>query len=324
MRVVVGLLWLANLEWKRPPDFGRAQKNGLYKYVESAITNPVFQPYTEFIERVVVPNYKFFGWLTLITEAVVAALLIIGWKTRWVALIGSFMTINAFLSVLYYTKDYEWPWSYYLMFAAHLLLFATAAGQHFGLDGLRGKSRAAWDRGALLIGMVGVGVGALGLFVGRNVDFAASRGAILGWEKGELKLLWVTPLGALLTLALGALAVVGALLHRRVLGIAAAAGFALMTVQVLVQWRGTDGGVLGGTGANLAFWGMLAAGIARCSLPVSVRRRPITSSSEPSKDPSRGGDRDDLDSDDAAAAMVSNDAATGAAAVASANAAAVS
>jgi hypothetical protein len=45
-------------------------------------------------------------------------------------------------------------------------------------------------------------------------------------------------------------------------------GFAAMALQVLVQWRyrggAWTGGVLGGTGANFAFWAMFAVGIAAC------------------------------------------------------------
>lgn len=46
VRIVAGLLWLANLEWKRPLDFGRSQKNGLYKYVDGAVAHRVFAPWS--------------------------------------------------------------------------------------------------------------------------------------------------------------------------------------------------------------------------------------------------------------------------------------
>lgn len=40
MRIVLGLLWLANIEWKRPSDFGKHLKNGLYKYVAGGVDHP--------------------------------------------------------------------------------------------------------------------------------------------------------------------------------------------------------------------------------------------------------------------------------------------
>lgn len=79
MRVVVGTLWLANLEWKRPRDFGFKAKNGLYKYVDSAVRNPVLGVHKYFIQHVVLPNYTFFGWVTLFTEVALAVTLILGW-----------------------------------------------------------------------------------------------------------------------------------------------------------------------------------------------------------------------------------------------------
>ena len=40
VRIVAGLLWLANL------DFGRSQKNGLYKHVDGAVAHRVFAPWS--------------------------------------------------------------------------------------------------------------------------------------------------------------------------------------------------------------------------------------------------------------------------------------
>ncbi len=265
MRGVVGLLWLANLEWKRPPNFGEDRKNGLYKYVDSAITHPVFEPYSWFVEKVIVPNFQLFGWLTLFIEAFLVVCLLLGWRTRLAALIGAGMTVNIFLSVLYYPKSYEWPWSYYLMFAIHLLLFATASGHAFGLDGVVRRGQEARDVAARWIGTAAIVVGVVGLIVARNVDFAANRGATLGWEKGELKLLWVTPLNSLLMIALGALAVAGVVMKQSILTKLAGVGFAAMALQVLIQWRNVDGGILGGTGANMALWATFAVGLIVCT-----------------------------------------------------------
>ena len=270
MRIVVGSLWLANIEWKRPPDFGFNAKNGLYKYVDSAVRNPVLGVHKFFIQNVVLPNYTLFGWITLFTEIGLAITLILGWHTRLAALAGAFMSINIALSVLYYDKAAEWPWSYYLMFAAHLLIFAIAAGKHLGLDGVLTKGGDA-RRGALRnLGLVATAVGALGLFVAGSVGFASTQGALLGWDRGELKLVWFTYLSAILTMVFGSCAVVSAKLRRREIGLLGAAGFGLMALLTLLQWHVTadgmwTGGILGGTGANVAFWGLLALGMGRCA-----------------------------------------------------------
>lgn len=271
MRIVVGLLWLSNLEWKRPSDFGLKAQNGLYKYVDSAIRNPVLGVHKYFIQHVVLPHYVLFGWITLFTEAALAIFLILGWHTRIAALVGAFMSINIGLSVLYYDKAAEWPWSYYLMFTAHLLLFAIAAGRHLGLDGVLTRGGDARRYALRVLGISSVVVGVLGLFVARNVGFAAHEGALLGWSRGELKLLWFTPLSAVLTIVLGLIAVAASVLRRREIGFIAAAGFGVMALFTLLQWHalstgGWTGGVFGGTGSNVAFWALMAIGIVRCSL----------------------------------------------------------
>ena len=264
MRIVVGLLWLSNLEWKRPGNFGQQKGNGLYKYVASAIERPVFPPYSWFLENVVVKQYSVFGRITLITEATIAALLLTGYFTRIASLIGAALSVSIAMSVLTYTKAYEWPWSYYLMFAIHLLLFATGAGRHLGVDGVRRRGAEAARRAQVVLGGVAVAIGVLGLIVARSTDFAAKQGALLGWKFGELKVLWFNPLSALLTIALGAAIIAGALLRQRVLALAGGTGFAVLTVLVALLWRdgrsGWTGGFLGATGGTMGFWAALAIG----------------------------------------------------------------
>lgn len=264
MRIVVGLLWLSNLEWKRPGNFGQQKGNGLYKYVDSAIKHPVFPPYSWFLEHVVVKQFSLFGWITLLTEATIAALLLTGYFVRIASLVGAALSVSIAMSVLTYTKAYEWPWSYYLMFAIHLLLFATAAGNHFGVDGVRRQGPEAARRAQIVLGSVGVGVGILGLIVARSSDFAANQGALLGWKFGELKVLWFNPLSALLTIALGAAIVAGGVLRQRPFALVGAVGFVVLAVLVALLWRdgasGWTGGFLGATGGNMAFWAALAVG----------------------------------------------------------------
>ncbi len=264
VRIVVGLLWLANLEWKRPPDFGRDLQNGLYKYVDSAVRNPVFPPYSWVVEHVVLKQYQLFGWMTLLLEATLCVCLLLGYRTTIAALVGAGTSVSIMLSVLYYDKQYEWPWSYYLMIAIHLLLLASLAGRHYGLDGLQGRGPDAWRRASSVLASVAILIGAVGLLVSAGGSFTAKQGHMVGWAKGELKLLWFNPLSAVLTLLLGAALLVA--VRRRVawLSFAVAGAFAVMALQVIVQWRynkgNWTGGVFGGTGATMAFWAALAVG----------------------------------------------------------------
>ena len=97
-------MWLANMEWKRPPDFGRTQKNGLYKYVDAAITNEVFGPWSWIVKNIVLKQYTLFGWSTLLIESALAALLLLGLWTRLAALVGAAISVTIALSVLHYPR----------------------------------------------------------------------------------------------------------------------------------------------------------------------------------------------------------------------------
>ncbi len=134
LRVGVALMWIQNVAWKIPPDFGRAQENGLYSWASEAIAHPVLPPYSSLVEAVILPNIEVFGWFTLLVEGGLGAFLLIGLATRFWAVVGIGQTLAITLSVLFAPN--EWHWSYYLMALAHLAIFATAAGRSYGIDGV--------------------------------------------------------------------------------------------------------------------------------------------------------------------------------------------
>ena len=128
-RVVVALLWIQNSGWKTPPDFA-----ALKTFTRDGVDHPVLAPWAWVVQHLVLPNFTFFGWTTLIVEASLGAFLLIGLATRFWALVGIAQTLAITLSVL--NTPGEWAWSYFLMLIAHVGLFATAAGRFFGLDGV--------------------------------------------------------------------------------------------------------------------------------------------------------------------------------------------
>jgi thiosulfate dehydrogenase [quinone] large subunit len=149
VRVGVGLLWLHNVGWKTPPDFGQGEPpTGLYQSASYAVSHEVFHPYAVLMDRLVLPNFTFFGWMVLLIEASLGAFLLIGLATRFWAVIGMAQTVVIMLSVL--NAPNEWFWSYVLMLLVHMALFATSAGRYAGLDGvLRSDwqhSRSWWTR----------------------------------------------------------------------------------------------------------------------------------------------------------------------------------
>jgi thiosulfate dehydrogenase [quinone] large subunit len=142
VRVGVALLWIQNAGWKDPPTFGAPPNpGGLYRFTRYAVDHEVFAPYAWLVKTVVLPNFTFFGWMTLLVEASLGAFLLAGLLTRFWALVGIAQTSAITLSVLH-APD-EWHWSYFLMFFVHIMLFAVAAGRWYGLDGLW---RPAWRR----------------------------------------------------------------------------------------------------------------------------------------------------------------------------------
>ena len=145
VRVAAAFLWMSGAAWKTPPDFGQDSGGGLYRWVHFAVEYPVLPPYTWVVEHVVLTNFPIFGWLVLLTEAALGAFLLVGLLVRLVAGVAVLQTFAIMAATL--NAPHEWPWSYYLMIAVHLLLIAFAAGRVYGLDGIlrpiwRNSSRA--------------------------------------------------------------------------------------------------------------------------------------------------------------------------------------
>ncbi len=275
VRILAGLLWLANLHWKVPGDFGENNGGGLYKYSLSVTRHSPFAPFTWLTEEIVLPNFALFGWFTLVLETTLAALLLIGYKTKIVALVSAMAAVPIFLSVIYYDRTYEWSWSYFLMMGVGLLLYASDAGRYVGLDGALDKPDDGRRRSLLAVGIVGTVVGVVGLVVARSIEFTGSTVALLGSDAGfvndsgdlerrwELKLVFFNPLLALLTVACGVLIILG--VRQVKFAYAGAAGYVVLAVVAFVMrtydYARDDGAIQKiGTGQNVALWAALALG----------------------------------------------------------------
>jgi thiosulfate dehydrogenase (quinone) large subunit len=274
-RIGVGLMWLANLHWKVPSDFGQESGGGLFKYSESVTRNSPFGLFTWVNEELILPNFRFWGWFTLVAEMIVAALLLIGYRTKLAAIAGAFLTVPIMLSVLYYDRADEWSWSYLLMLFAHLLIWGSNAGDHLGVDGL--LRRAGGHQRALVgLGVLTTVIGVAGLYVARIVPFATSKVALLGSDAGfidedgrlvrrwELKFIWFNPLWAILTIACGVLLIASI----RQLRSARFAGYGLLAMAAIIFAMRTfdylrDDETLQrvATASNAAVWGGLGLAV---------------------------------------------------------------
>ena len=149
VRIAVGLLWIENVNWKSPPDFGRHSGSGLYRYTEDAITHPVFAPFGWLVQHVILPNFIAFGYATMTLEFLLGAFLLAGFLTRFWSIVGLLQIAGITLSAL--NAPHEWHWSYYLMFAAQFVVLALAGGRATGVDALL---RPRWSASSTLAARV--------------------------------------------------------------------------------------------------------------------------------------------------------------------------
>lgn len=126
LRIVAGLLWLSNVSWKVPPDFGEGDGGcrGLCRFVQLGVDFPVAPGSAWLFDSVVGPNLAIFGWLTLFVEASLAALLLSGRFVRIAAVLGMVQSAGIGLAVA--NAEGEWYWSYGLMIALHLAVLVSA------------------------------------------------------------------------------------------------------------------------------------------------------------------------------------------------------
>jgi thiosulfate dehydrogenase (quinone) large subunit len=125
LRWTAALLWLANVNWKIPPNFGRSDEacRQLCAFVQMGVESPVAPGSGWMFEQVVGPNLAAFGWVVLLTEFALAVLLIAGRYLRLASVLGVAMSLGIGLAVA--NDPREWYWSYVLMIVLHLGVLTT-------------------------------------------------------------------------------------------------------------------------------------------------------------------------------------------------------
>ena len=253
VRILVGLMWLFNVAWKRPPDFGQVKGGGLYGFTHYAVTNPVFPPFSWVIEHVVLPQFSAFGWGVLVVETLLAMALLTGSWVRLAALVGVAQSLAIGLSVA--RAPNEWPWSYLLMVAVHLLLLFAGAGRYLAVDALRARLSDGTGL-ARLWGGLSVVLGVAAIVLSGGSPFAPT-GANLHLNGLEVGLGVYNAAGGVLLVLVGAGLLAWSGTRRGILAIFAAvlatAAGVVLTVQI-----GFSPPVLGGDGTSAAFFFTLA------------------------------------------------------------------
>jgi len=132
-RLLYGYLWWQQSAWKVPSDdFGRKSGGGLWYWVQQEIQHPTVNAYRDFLVNVMIPNWTFFGWMTLITETSIAVSLILGLFTRLGSLVAIGMAANITIGIL--GVPHEWGWTYVMLIMLPALFLLTDAGRSLGLD----------------------------------------------------------------------------------------------------------------------------------------------------------------------------------------------
>jgi len=273
LRILAGLLWLAQVWWKLPPDFGENRRTGLWFWTHLAVDHPVFPPYSWLVEHLVLPNFTPFGWLVLVAETLLPVLLLTGTAVRLAALIGIGQSLAIGLTVA--EAPNEWPWAYAMMIGIHLVLLLGPSAQYAAVDAVRAAAVAGdpapvarrllggWGVVLALMAIVG-GVKSLG------DEFLAPRGQGVGYAPLQLFLGDYNMLAALVLLAVGALMLAAAVMRVRALALAAAIIAVIAALSIYVQ-LGRTAIWLGGNPSTAAVF--------VCAAVIAVGARPLRVSS---------------------------------------------
>jgi uncharacterized membrane protein YphA (DoxX/SURF4 family) len=135
LRIMLGVIWLANLSWKLPPDFGKNDAEGLLYNFRRAEQYAVIGPLRDLAHDVLIPHFTLFGWLVFLTELTVGVLLTLGLWTRVGALIGLGQSIV--ITLLVVEAPHEWLWTYVMFIATGIVVLVTPSGSRLSLDARR-------------------------------------------------------------------------------------------------------------------------------------------------------------------------------------------
>lgn len=89
-----------------------------------------------FIEAIVMPNIRWFGYLIWGAEAFIFVSLFFGIFTRLGGFVAIAMSAQLMVGLAGITSPYEWEWSYNQMVILALIMFAFAPGRFLGVDAL--------------------------------------------------------------------------------------------------------------------------------------------------------------------------------------------
>lgn len=160
VRIIFGYLWITQLAWKMPPQFGcpadfavststSARTTGLCDWVGLMASYSKVPAHGAFVKNFVIPNISWMGWLIWLMEAFIAISLILGLLTRLGGLVGFLQSVNLYIGLT--ALPFEWYWTYGMMYTLSLVFICVPAGRFLGVDmWLRPRLQAAAKKGSSL------------------------------------------------------------------------------------------------------------------------------------------------------------------------------
>jgi hypothetical protein len=161
-RLIVGYLWITQLQWKMPPTFGcppdfavstslQQRTTGLCDWTGLMAEFSKVPLHASFIENVFIPNISWMGWGVWLLEAFVAISLILGLFSRLGGLVGFIQAVNLYIGLT--AIPFEWYWTYGMLYTLQLIFIAVPPGRVWGLDAwLRPRLASAASSGNRLAG----------------------------------------------------------------------------------------------------------------------------------------------------------------------------
>ena len=112
---------------------------------------PLAQLNAALLNNVIEPNLALFGWLIWLAEFWIFVSMLMGFLTRFGALVSIGVALQLYVGLANIPRPYEWEWTYGTLILLSLLLFGLAPGRFFGVDApLRRRLAGAAQRGNLL------------------------------------------------------------------------------------------------------------------------------------------------------------------------------
>ncbi len=157
LRLWVGYNWFTELGWKLPwKDAGGfgcdayrfnaapgQELHGLCDWMQREVDHPAVSLYGDFVKNVVIPNFGFFAWLSILTEFFITFSLIFGFLTRLGGLVGTLWAISLLIGLVAVPGE---SWTLYVFsYILPSLVFAViGARNQFSVDALLGKNYERW------------------------------------------------------------------------------------------------------------------------------------------------------------------------------------